>query len=62
MRGGGGPGEGSGGGGGFRWRDGEGGGPRGGRGGFEMPKKQEIWLKVQLTGTGAAVAVPSDKK
>jgi hypothetical protein len=53
----------SGGGGGFGGRGGgQGGPPGGGRGGFEMPKKQEIWLKVQLTGTGAAVAAPSDKK
>ncbi len=41
---------------------GQGGPPGGGRGGFEMPKKQEVWMKVQLTGTGAAVAAPSDKK
>jgi hypothetical protein len=41
---------------------GPGGGPPGGRGGFEMPKKQEVWLKVQLTGTGSAIAAPSDKK
>lgn len=29
---------------------GQGGPPGGGRGGFEMPKKQEVWLKVQLAG------------
>jgi hypothetical protein len=27
-----------------------------------MPKKQEVWLKVQLAGTGSAATVPSDKK
>jgi hypothetical protein len=29
---------------------GQGGPPGGGRGGFETPKKQEVWLKVQLAG------------
>ncbi len=58
---GGGPGGGSGGGG-FEGRGGGRGSHPGGRGGFEMPKKQEVWLKVQLTGTGIAVAAPSDKK
>jgi hypothetical protein len=41
---------------------GQGGPPGGGRGGFETPKKQEVWLKVQLTGAGSAVATPLDKK
>lgn len=41
-----------GGGGGFGGHRGEGGGRPGDRGGFEAPKKQEVWLKVQLTGTG----------
>lgn len=46
------------GGGGFGGGPGAGGGDRGGRGGpggrggFEQPKKQEVWLKVQLTTAG----------
>lgn len=53
---------GGGGGGGFEGRGGARGGRPGGRSGFEMPKKQEVWLKVQLTGAGTAVGAPLDKK
>jgi uncharacterized membrane protein YgcG len=50
-----------GGGGGFGGRGGKGGGPPDGRGGFEMPKKQEVWLKVQLTSSESAPAPASGK-